>query len=170
MTFQLLFAATAGKLYIGNEIWYLICFAILLIVVKRYAWGPVSEMLAKRQQRIVEDLDTAAENRKKAETLANEREAALKRSRQEAMKVLSDANATAQRMSETIVSEANNQASTIRQQAKADATQAKVDALSSARDEVADISVAIAEKVIAKNLSADDQKALVDQFIKGLSD
>ena len=52
----------------------------------------------------------------------------------------------------------------------ADAKQAKTDALNDARGQVADISVAIAEKVIAKNLSAEDQKDLVDQFIKGLND
>ena len=42
--------------------------------------------------------------------------------------------------------------------------------MNEAREEVADLSVTIAEKVIAKNLSAADQKDLVDQFIKGLND
>ena len=54
--------------------------------------------------------------------------------------------------------------------ANEEAAKAKSDALNAARDQVADISVAIAEKVIAKNLSAEDQKDLVDQFIKGLDD
>ena len=69
-----------------------------------------------------------------------------------------------------MVAQATADAAGIREKAKAEAAQAKADALNEARDEVADLSVTIAEKVIAKNLSAADQKDLVDQFIKGLND
>ena len=102
--------------------------------------------------------------------MANEREAALKNSRQEATQILSDAKSNAQKTGKQIVSEAMAEASAIREKAKADAAQAETDALNEAREEVADLSVTIAEKVIAKNLSAADQKDLVDQFIKGLND
>ncbi|WEV71487.1 F0F1 ATP synthase subunit B [Lactobacillus sp. ESL0785] len=169
MTFQTLFAAS-GHIYLGNTLWYLIVFAILLVLVKHYAWGPVSEMMEKRRQKVIEDLDSAASDRKKAEVLANEREAALKNSRQEATQILSEAKTNAQKTSSKIVASANDDAASIHEKAKADAAQAKTDALNEARGQVADISVAIAEKVIAKNLSADDQKELVNQFIKGLNE
>ncbi len=168
MTFKILFAAS--RLYLGNTIWYLIVFAILLLLVKHYAWGPVANMMEKRRQRVINDLDSAADNRKKAETLANQREAALKNSRQEATKILSDAKDNAQKKSDDIVAQANDNAASIREKAKTDAKEAKTEALKQARDQVADISVAIAQKVIAKNLSAEDQKELVDKFIKGLND
>lgn len=168
MEFQPVFAG--AEISIINTLWYLIVFALLLVAVKHYAWGPVKDMMEKRRQKVIDDLDQAASDRKKAETLANEREAALKNSRQEATQILSDAKSNAQKTSKQIVSEANDEASAIREKAKADAAQAKTDALNEARDEVADLSVTIAEKVIAKNLSAADQKELVDQFIKGLSD
>lgn len=169
MTFHTLFAASAGFTYLGNTLWYIIVFAILLVLVKHYAWGPVSEMMEKRRQKVINDLDSAADNRKKAEILANEREAALKNSRQEATQILSDAKANAQKASSQIVAEANDDAASIHEKAKTDAAQAKAEALDEARAQVADISVTIAEKVIAKNLSADDQRDLVDQFIKGLN-
>lgn len=168
MEFQPVFAG--AEISIINTLWYLIVFSILLLAVKNYAWGPVKDMMEKRRQKIIDDLDQAASDRKKAETLANEREAALKNSRQEATQILSDAKSNAQKTGKQIVSEANDEASAIRERAKADAAQAKTDALNEARDEVADLSVTIAEKVIAKNLSAADQKDLVDQFIKGLND
>ena len=168
MSVETLFAAS--HIYIGNAIWYLVIFAILMLLVKHYAWGPVSEMMEKRRQKVIDDLDSAASDRKKAEVLANEREAALKNSRQEATKILSDAKSNAQKESDKIVAEANDNAASIRKKADADAKQAKTDAWNDARGQVADISVAIAEKVIAKNLSAEDQKDLVDQFIKGLND
>ncbi|MCI1231544.1 MAG: F0F1 ATP synthase subunit B [Lactobacillus delbrueckii] len=168
MEFQPVFAG--AEISIINTLWYLIVFSILLLAVKHYAWGPVKEMMEKRRQKVIDDLDQAASDRKKAEILANEREAALKNSRQEATQILSDAKSNAQKIGKQIVSEANAEASAIREKAKADAAQAKIDALNEARDEVADLSVTIAEKVIAKNLSAADQKDLVDQFIKGLND
>lgn len=168
MEFQPVFAG--AEISIINTLWYLIVFSILLLAVKHYAWGPVKDMMEKRRQQVIDDLDQAASDRKKAETLANEREAALKNSRQEATQILSDAKSNAQKTGKQIVSEANDEASAIREKAKADAAQAKTDALNEARDEVADLSVTIAEKVIAKNLSAADQKELVDQFIKGLND
>lgn len=168
MEFQPVFAG--AEISIISTLWYLIVFSILLLAVKHYAWGPVKEMMEKRRQKVIDDLDQAASDRKKAEILANEREAALKNSRQEATQILSDAKSNAQKIGKQIVSEANAEASAIREKAKADAAQAKTDALNEARDEVADLSVTIAEKVIAKNLSAADQKDLVDQFIKGLND
>ena len=168
MEFQPVFAC--AEISIINTFWYLIVFSILLLAVKHYAWGPVKDMMEKRRQKVIDDLDQAASDRKKAETLANEREAALKNSRQEATQILSVAKSNAQKIGKQIVSEAKAEASAIRERAKADAAQAKSDALNEARDEVADLSVTIAEKVIAKNLSAADQKDLVDQFIKGLND
>ena len=169
MTVQTLFAAS-HHIYLGNAIWYLVIFAILMLLVKHYAWGPVSDMMEKRRQKIIDDLDSAASDRKKAETLANEREAALKDSRQEATKILSDAKENAKKTSSEIVANANTDAASIRKKAEEDAKKAKTEALDAARDQVADISVAIAEKIIAKNLSAEDQKDLVNQFIKGLND
>ena len=168
MEFQPVF--DGAEISIINTLWYLIVFSILLLAVKHYAWGPVKDMMEKRRQKVIDDLDQAASDRKKAETLANEREAALKNSRQEATQILSDAKSNAQKTGKQIVSEAMAEASAIREKAKADAAQAETDALNEAREEVADLSVTIAEKVIAKNLSAADQKDLVDQFIKGLND
>ncbi|WP_289932877.1 F0F1 ATP synthase subunit B [Lactobacillus delbrueckii] len=168
MEFQPVFAG--AEISIINTLWYLIVFSILLLAVKHYAWGPVKDMMEKRRQKVIDDLDQATSDLKKAEILANEREAALKNSRQEATQILSVAKSNAQKTGKQIVSEAKAEASAIRERAKADAAQAKTDALNEARNEVTDLSVTIAEKVIAKNLSATDQKDLVDQFIKGLND
>src|SRR5699024_10744867 len=145
MTIQTLFAAS-HHIYLGNALWYLICFAILILLVKHFAWGPVSEMMEKRRQKVINDLDSAASDRTKAETLANEPEAALKKSRQGATKMLSDAKAKAQKTGKEIVASANEDAAAIRKKANDVAAKAKSAAFDSARDQVADIPVAIAEK------------------------
>ena len=113
MEFQPVF--DGAEISIINTLWYLIVFSILLLAVKHYAWGPVKDMMEKRRQKVIDDLDQAASDRKKAETLANEREAALKKSRQEATQILSDAKSNAQKTGKQIVSEANDEASAIRE-------------------------------------------------------
>ena len=165
---QFMFAAL--KLELGDTFYYLFIFAVLLVLVKHFAWGPVTNMMEKRREKIITDLDQAEDDRKKAELLANKREAELKNSRQEATQILSTAKSNAEKTKASIISDADTEAAAIRKKATAEAAQAKTDALNEARDQVADLSVAIAEKVIAKNLSAADQKDLVDQFIKGLND
>ncbi len=160
----------ALKLELGDTLYYLLIFALLLILVKHFAWGPVTEMMEKRRQKVINDLEQAESDRKKAELLANQRQAALKDSKQEATQILSTAKSNAEKTKNEIVSQADSEAAAIRKQASKDAAQAKADALNEARDQVADISVAIAEKVISKNLTAADQKDLVDSFIKGLND
>ena len=133
MTIQTLFAAS-HHIYLGNAIWYLICFAILLLLVKHYAWGPVSDMMEKRRQKVINDLDSAASDRKKAETLANEREAALKNSRQEATQILSDAKTNAQNTGKEIVASANEDAAAIRKKANEEASKARQKKLQEKKD------------------------------------
>ena len=164
------FMFAALRLEVGDTLYYLLIFAALLLLVKHYAWGPVTKMMEERRQKVISDLDQAESDRKKAELLANQREAALKDSKQEATQILSTAKSNAEKTKNNIISQADQEAAAIRKRASEDAAQAKTDALNEARDQVADISVAIAEKVISKNLSAADQKDLVDQFIKGLND
>ena len=165
---QLMFAAL--KLELGDTLYYLLIFALLLILVGHYAWGPVTDMMEKRRQKVIDDLDQAESDRKKAELLANEREAALKDSKQEATQILSTAKSNAEKTKNQIISQADDEATAIRKKAADDAKQAKTDALNEARDQVADLSISIAEKLISKNLNEEDQKDLVDSFIKGLDD
>ena len=165
---QLMFAAL--KLELGDTLYYLLIFALLLILVGHYAWGPVTDMMEKRRQKVIDDLDQAESDRKRAELLANEREAALKDSKQEATQILSTAKSNAEKTKNQIISQADDEATAIRKKAAEDAKQAKTDALNEARDQVADLSISIAEKLISKNLNEEDQKDLVDSFIKGLDD
>ena len=69
-----------------------------------------------------------------------------------------------------IVSQANAQADAIRQKAAADIAQEKKKALNDAKDEISGMAMAIAEKVVGRELNAQDQERLVDSFIDALGD
>ena len=65
----------------GDFLFYLLTFVVLIAAVKHFAWGPVTEMMEKRANKIANDIDSAEDARKKAEELAAQREEALKDSR-----------------------------------------------------------------------------------------
>lgn len=79
---QIMLAAI--KLELGDTLYYLLIFAALLWLVNHFAFGPVSSMMEKRRKKVISDLDDAENKQKKAELLANQREAELKNSKQEA--------------------------------------------------------------------------------------
>ncbi|MCD2256436.1 F0F1 ATP synthase subunit B [Lactobacillus sp. CC-MHH1034] len=154
----------------GDMLIYLILFILMFIIVMKYAYGPVSKMMQKREDKINGDLDYADETRKKADELAAQREAELKNTRTEATQIVQNAKKSGDNQRDQIITQAQSEAQQLKANAQKDAQQARQDALNSARDDVAQLSVEIASKLIQKELSADDQKALIDSYIEGLGD
>ncbi|GKQ42885.1 ATP synthase subunit b [Companilactobacillus sp. RD055328] len=154
---------------LGDFLFYLISFIVLVVLVKHFAWGPVMKMMDARSAKITDDLEYADSEREKAEKMVEEREMALKNSRSEAVEIVSTAKENGENQRKAIVDAAHLDAEAVRQKAQEDAKQAKIDAMNDVREDVTDISVSIASKLIQKELSANDQKSLVDSYIKELS-
>jgi F-type H+-transporting ATPase subunit b len=127
-------------------------------------------MMAKRQDKITSDLDYADQSRDEAEKLLAQRKSELQNTQADAVKIINTAKANGETQGKKIVADAHAEAADLKTKAEADIAQAKQDALNSARDQVADLSVAIASKIIGKELTAGDQQALIDDYIKGLGD
>ena len=107
-------------------------------------------------------------SRESAEKMAAKRQAELQSSRQEAAEIVSNAKKSGETQRAQIVETAQKDAQALKQQAQKDAEQARRDALNSAKDDVANLSIEIASKLIQKELKADDQKELIDSYIEGL--
>jgi F-type H+-transporting ATPase subunit b len=88
----------------------------------------------------------------------------------QASTILERAQKTANTRSEEIIRQATEEAVAIREKASADIAQEKKKAINDAKDEIAGISLAIAGKVVGRELTADDQKNLIDSFINELGD
>ncbi|WP_155286002.1 F0F1 ATP synthase subunit B [Lacticaseibacillus zhaodongensis] len=160
----------AAGLELGDMLFTLVTFIVLMLLVGKYAWGPVTKMMAKRQDKITDDLDYADKSRAEAQELLNKRQSELKNTQAEAVSIVNTAKANGEKQSKEIVAQAHAEASDLKAKAQDDIAQAKQDALNGARDQVADLSVTIASKIIGKELNADDQQALIDDYIKGLGD
>ncbi|KRL79354.1 F0F1 ATP synthase subunit B [Ligilactobacillus equi] len=152
----------------GDFIFYLVMFLILLALIKKFAWGPVTDMMDKRATKIADDLDAAEDARQKATELAAQREAALKDSRTEASQIIDRAKENGKQQSAKIVEAAHVEVKTLKDNAQKDIQQERQEALDGVKNDVAELSVAIASKIIQKELSAADHKQLVDAYIEGL--
>ncbi|MCH4008484.1 F0F1 ATP synthase subunit B [Companilactobacillus sp.] len=165
----LVLGAGTGKLALGDMLFILISFILLTLAVKHYAWGPVTKMMDARSAKITGDLDYADSERASAEKLKKEREEALRNSRAEAIEIVNKAKDSGDTQKKSIVADAHSEAEVVRQKAKSDAEKAKQDAMSEAQNDIASLSLEIASKVISKELNADDQKSLIDSYIKELT-
>ncbi len=164
----MLVIAESNSLYLGDMLFYLVSFIIMALLVWHFVWKPVTQMMEKRAKTVASDLDNAKQAREEATALAAKRQEELKGSQAEAAKIVDQAKKSAQTQGDQIVATAQADAQNLKAQAEKDAKQAREDALRGAKDEVANLSIEIASKLIQKELNADDQKALIDSYIEGL--
>ena len=162
--------AESNSLYIGDLVFYIVTFIILMLLVKHFAWKPVTDMMKKRADKIANDIDNAAKSRESAEKMAAQRQAELKNSQQEAADIVNNAKKSGETQRAQIIESAQNDAQALKQRAQQDAEQARRDALNGAKDDVANLSIESASKLIHKELNEADQKELIDSYIEGLVD
>ena len=143
---------------------------IQLFVFKKFFWDKIVAILdARREAADKEILD--AENAK-AEALAIRQtyEQNMQQAKDQADQLLLNAQKSATARSEEIIGQAQQQAAQIKAKASADIAQEKKKALNDAKDEISVIALAIAGKVVGRELDAEDQSKLVDSFIEELGE
>ena len=155
---------------IGDFILIAGSFLLLILLVKKYAWGNITSVLDERAEKISSDIDGAEEARKKAEELASKREAELAGSRTDAKTILENAKETAEKSKADILAEAKLEAGRLKEKANQEIAQNKAEALQSVKGDVADLTISLAGKIISQNLDSQAHKALIDQYIDQLGE
>ena len=156
----------------GLLFWMTIIFAIVFFILARFGFPVITGMVEKRSKRINDSLEAARIAEVALEHLSQEKERILSDTKVEQDKMMKEAAAECDRMIEQAQAQARAEAEKILQDARAQIKLEKDAALRDIRKEVAAVSMAIAEKVVRKELSTDSgQKELVDTLvdeIKGL--
>ena len=143
---------------------------ILFLVLGKYLFKPVMTMITERQQEIDDMYAKAGQATEQADALRAEYEHKLNNAQEEAERTVKEAVIRGQNRQEEIIRQANVQAAAILDKASSDIAQEKKKAMNQAKDEISVIALAIAGKVVGKELTENDQTALVDQFIEELGD
>ena len=154
----------------GTTIVTLVTFVILLALLKKFAWGPLKEVMDKRERDINKDIDDAEQAKINAQKLEEENRKTLKETQDEVQRILDDAKVQARKQHEEIIHEANVRANGMIETAQSEINSEKERALADINNQVSELSVLIASKVLRKEISEQDQKALVEKYLKEAGD
>ena len=143
---------------------------IIFFVARKFLFRPVMKIIQDRQQEIDDMYTQAGEAKEQATALQAEYEEKLSAATDKADLLVKEAVARGQRREEEILRQANAEANAIREKASADIAQEKKKAINEAKDEISVIAMAIAGKVVGRELGDADQSALVDSFIDELGE
>jgi F-type H+-transporting ATPase subunit b len=149
----------------GLMVWTIVCFAIVVFVLRRYAFGPVQKMIDERRQRIRQSIEEADRAREEARKLLEEHRALVGRARGEAEEILSEARKIADSQRERVREEVEVDRQRRLEETQRQIDQATASALGEIRREVANLSLLAAEKVTRKSLTDADQKRLIDEAL-----
>ena len=143
---------------------------ITLAVVKIFFLDKIKAILDQRREAADKEITDAQAAKAEALEIKQSYEQNMKEAKAQASTILERAQKTAAARGEEIIKQANDEATAIREKAAAVIAQEKKKAINDAKDEIAGISLAIAGKVVGRELTADDQKNLIDSFINDLCD
>lgn len=141
---------------------------IQMYVVKKFFLSKVLNILDQRRKAADQEIEQAEAAKGEALAMKETYEENMKQARNQANEILAHAQKTAAVRSEEIIGQAKEQAAQIKEKASADIAIERKNALNGAKDEISDMAMAIAEKVVERQLNEADQEKLVSQFIDDL--
>lgn len=144
--------------------------AILFLLVKKLFYKPVKKVLEKREEEINVHYSAAKQAEDDAMKSKKQYEEALSGAAAEADGIIKDAAEKAKRRSETIIDDAEQKADRILRQAEQDVALERSKATDSIKREIVEVSSALSEKLLDREINADDHKALIDSFIEEIGD
>lgn len=143
---------------------------IQLYIFKKFFLDKIKAILDQRRSAADQEITDAQAAKAEAMVIKETYEQNMKEAKAEASKILTNAQKTAVARSEEIIGEAQQQAAQIKLKAETDIAMEKKKAINDAKDEISGVAMAIAEKVVERQLNAADQDKLINDFINGLGD
>lgn len=160
--------------FIGVNLWTAL-FTLLntltvIFVGTKFLFKPVMNMIASRQKEIDDMYVAAGQAEADAEAMRADYQLKISDAQATSERIVKDAVARGQKREEEIITQAQQQAAQIMHKAESDIAQEKKKALNDAKNEISDMALAIAGKVVGRELTAVDQADLVDSFIDRLGE
>ncbi len=157
----------AGDL--GNAIWTLVIFILVIVVLGKFAWGPLLSALQQREQFIRNSLQEAQDDREAAEARLREYEARLQEATAEATQILDQGRQNAEKAKVRIEETARTEADKMLDRAKREIDLARQSAIKDLYASSAELATDIAGKVLKRELSSQDHERLIQESIEELN-
>ena len=152
----------------GLFVWTIITFLILLGVLTRFAWKPLLKALETRENEISQSLEDAKKAKQELEHLSAEGDEIIAKARSEAQGIVSEGKKAAEQLTANTLNKAKEEAMANLSAAKEQIKIERDKAIVEIKGEVVNLSLSIAEKLVKKNLSKEDNKSLIDESLKNV--
>lgn len=143
----------------------LIAFIIIWVVLAKFAWPSVLNMMEKRQQKIQDDLDAAAQSKEAARKEREEHEALIADARRQADDIIAEAKREADEQRAELMAKAQQDAAAVVAKSHDAVNSERRKAMIELSSSVVDLSVEIAGKIIGDNLSVEEQRRLAEKYL-----
>jgi len=150
---------------IGNALWTVIIFVLVLVVLGKFAWGPLLAGLQAREAYIRESLETARRDRKEAESRLREYEERLAASRTEATAIIDEGRRDAEAVKRKIEEHAKQESAKMIERARREIDAAATEATRQLYALSAHLATELAARVIGRELDAKDHERLIEESI-----
>ena len=157
----------AGLLTInGTLIAQLLIFLVMLGVLYRFAWGPLLRILNERRERIAQGVEATERAKRELEEAERERQAKLEEARREAQTILDRIAKQGEDLRKELEAKAREQAEALIARARAEIQQERAKAVEDLREQVADLAVMAAGRIIGESLDAKKHRELIERTIE----
>ncbi len=152
----------------GLTLWTAITFLVLLVVLSRFAWGPIVSMLNERERTIGDAIDAAKKERAEAERLLGDQKAALAKAQREAADLARRNQAEVETLRQELTAKARKEADQLVTEARRQIAEEIQKAKADLKGQVADLAIDAASRLVKANLDDKAQRALVEEYIAQL--
>lgn len=162
--------AMQSSTVLGNFILVTASFAILIILIRVFAWDRITGIFEERANKIANDIDAAEEKLTAASNLVQQREQELVQGRVEGQKIIQDAIERAKLEKKRILEQAEVEIQSLKQKAQMEIEAEKREAQENLRIQVAELAVDLAGKIILQDLDQQAHSNLIDRYLDKLGD
>jgi|SRR5512145_2945022 F-type H+-transporting ATPase subunit b len=152
----------------GLTLWTAITFLVLVVVLSKFAWGPIVKMLAEREKTIREALEQAKKERTEAEKLAAEQKAVFAQAQREAADLAKKNQLEVEAFRVELTNKAKKEAEELVASARRQIGEEKAKAIAELKSYVADLAIEAAGRLVKANLDDKAQRQLVQDYIEQL--
>jgi F-type H+-transporting ATPase subunit b len=165
-------AEGGGGLYdinTGLSAWTLIVFALLVVILGKYAWKPILQNVEAREKSIQSALDEAAQRNVEAARLLDEHRAQIADARRQSAELIAEGRAAGEGVRKSIEEKARTEAQQIVERARQEIERERDAAIDALRKESVDLALAAAAKLMQQNLDQNKDRQLVERYLGELS-
>jgi F-type H+-transporting ATPase subunit b len=152
----------------GLMVWTLAIFILLMFVLSRYAFGPITAAVRAREKALEDAIEGAKRDRDAAAKLLQEHQAAIDAARGEAQKIIADGRAVGEKMRTDMIEQTRKEQQDMLERARREIVSEKDKAIMQLRREAVDLALAGASKVIEQNLESQKNRQLVESYLASI--